>query len=119
MNENLPEDEHNYVFVGKAGQFCPIKAGCGGGVLLREKDGKYYAATGSKGFRWLESETVKVLEKQADIDRLYYDKLCDEAIASISEFGDFNSFISYSAEEIKNRLRRQNNGSKRKWCGQH
>lgn len=93
MNENLPEDEHNYVFVGKAGQFCPIKAGCGGGVLLREKDGKYYAATGSKGFRWLESETVKVLEKQDDIDRLYYDKLCDEAIASISEFGDFNWFI--------------------------
>lgn len=94
MNENLPEDEHNYVFVGKAGQFCPIKAGCGGGVLLREKDGKYYAATGSKGFRWLESETVRVLEKQNDIDKLYYDKLCDEAIASISEFGDFNWFIS-------------------------
>lgn len=94
MNENLPEDEHNYVFVGKAGQFCPIKAGCGGGVLLREKDGKYYAATGSKGFRWLESETVRVLEKQNDIDKLYYDKLCDEAIASISEFGDFNWFVS-------------------------
>lgn len=94
MNEGLTEDEHNYVFVGKAGQFCPIKSGCGGGILLREKDGKYYAATGSKGYRWLESEMVKKLHKESDIDELYYRHLADEAIASISEFGDYNWFVS-------------------------
>ena len=94
MNEHLKEDEHDYVFIGKVGLFCPIKKGCGGGILLREKDGKYYAATGSKGYRWLESETVKVLGKENDIDRSYYDEMVDEAIASISEYGDFEWFAN-------------------------
>jgi hypothetical protein len=35
MNENLGEDEHNYVFVGRVGRFCPIIAGKGGGLLMR------------------------------------------------------------------------------------
>ena len=94
MNEGKPEDDHNYHFVGKVGQFCPIKAGCGGGLLMREKDGKYYAATGSKGHRWLESEVVKVLEKEKDIDRSYYDNLTDEAVKTISKYGDFEWFVS-------------------------
>lgn len=92
MNENLPEGEHNYIFIGKVGSFCPIKPGCGGGVLCREKDGKYYAATGSKGYRWLESEMVKQTGKEKDIDKSYYNRLIDEAIASISEYGDFEAF---------------------------
>ena len=94
MNESLPEGEHNYIFIGKVGSFCPVKPGCGGGLLCREKDGKYYAATGSKGYRWLEAETVKVLNKQNDIDRSYYNKLVDEAVAAISEYGDFEMFAS-------------------------
>lgn len=61
---------------------------------MREKDGKYYAATGSKGYRWLESEMVKELGKEEDIDRSYYDKLVDEAVKSISKFGDFEWFVS-------------------------
>ena len=28
---------------------------------MREKNGRYYAATGSKGYRWLESEMVREL----------------------------------------------------------
>lgn len=94
MNEDLGTEEHNYCFVGKVGQFCPIKSGCGGGILLREKDGKYYAATGSKGYRWLESEVVKTLEKENDIDRSYYDKMVNDAIDSISKYGDFELFVS-------------------------
>lgn len=35
-NEDLPEGEHKYIFVGRVGSFCPIKSGCGGAVLLRE-----------------------------------------------------------------------------------
>ena len=92
------EDEiskgHNYIFVGKVGQFCPIKPNCGGGLLMREKDGKYYAATGSKGYRWLESEMVKQLGKEADIDRSYYDKMVDDAVDTISQYGDFEWFVS-------------------------
>lgn len=85
---------HCYRFVGKVGQFCPIKPGCGGGVLLREKDGKYYAATGSKGYRWLESEMVRVLEKQDDIDRRYYESMVNDAVDTISKYGDFEWFVS-------------------------
>jgi hypothetical protein len=94
MNENLPDGDHDYHFIGKAGAFCPILKGHGGGELLREKDGKYYAATGAKGFRWLEAEMVQVLSKEADIDRQYYDILVESAIKDISKFGDFEWFIS-------------------------
>ena len=94
FNEDLPMDEHNYMFVGRVGRFCPIKPGYGGGILLREKDGKYYAATGSKGYRWMESEIVKSLNKEKDIDRDYYNAMVDDAIASISEYGDFEWFAS-------------------------
>lgn len=85
---------HKYIFVGKVGSFCPIKWNCGGGLLMREKDGKYYAATGSKGYRWLESEMVKELDKEADIDRSYYDNMATEAINTISQYGDFEWFVS-------------------------
>ena len=99
MNEELPENEHDYHFIGKIGQFCPIKPGCGGGELVREstdKDGniKYSSATGAKGYRWLESETVKLLNKQKDIDRSYYDSLVDGAIETISQYGDFERFVA-------------------------
>lgn len=85
---------HEYVFIGKVGQFCPIKPGCGGGVLYREKDGKYYAAGGTKGYRWLESEMVKTLGKEEDIDRSYYDNLVTDAADSISSYGNLEWFIS-------------------------
>lgn len=94
MNEGLNCDEHNYRFVGKAGLFCPIKEGCGGGELLREKDGKYSAATGTKGYRWLESETVDILDKKDCIDLDYYRSLVDKAKDTINEYGDFEQFAS-------------------------
>lgn len=109
-NENLPEGEHSYHFIGKVGQFCPVKSGVGGGVLLREgkdKDGnqKFGAATGSKGYRWLESEMVySVKELRESIDRSYYDRLVDEAVKTISEYGDFEWFVSddpYEGSELQ------------------
>lgn len=93
MNEGLPEDEHSYSFVGKVGEFCPIKPGCGGGVMYREKDGKYYAVTGTKGYRWLESEMVRTLNKGGDIDETYYRTLVDKAVAEISKYGDYEWFV--------------------------
>ena len=85
---------HNYIFIGKVGRFCPMKPGTGGGFLVREKDGKYYSATGAKGYRWMESEIVKELGKEEDIDRTYYDQLVDEAIQAIDKYGDFERFVS-------------------------
>lgn len=99
MNESLPEGEHNYVFVGRVGRFCPIKEGHGGGLLCREakdKEGnvKYDSATGAKDYRWLESELVKELGKEESIDKSYYRKLVDDAISEISKYGDFEMFVS-------------------------
>lgn len=74
-NEALPEDEHNYIFVGRVGQFCPIKPGCGGALLMREAgvrdDGetKYNSVTGAKDYRWLESEMVYGGVHQEDRER--------------------------------------------------
>lgn len=87
-------DGHKYVFVGRVGQFCPIKPNCGGGVLYRVHEGKYYAAPGSKGYRWLESEMVKELDRGADIDKSFYENLVNDAVDTISQYGDFEWFVS-------------------------
>lgn len=99
MNEKLPEGEHDYRFIGRVGNFCPIKPGYGGGELLREatdSDGniKYDAVTGTKGYRWLEAEMVKNYGMEDAIDLSYYNSLVDAAIETISEFGDFEQFVS-------------------------
>lgn len=91
---SMIDKSHNYIFVGRVGQFCPITPGCGGGLLMREQNGNYYAATGTKGYRWLESEMVRELGKEDDIDLKYYRKLVDEAVKSISQYGDFEAFVA-------------------------
>lgn len=104
----LISDAHNYVFVGRVGRFCPIKPGCGGGVLCREaidpKTGeiKYVSATGAKGYRWMESEMVRELGKEDCIDKNYYRGLVDGAIKDISEYGDFEQFVSDGEENKPN-----------------
>lgn len=101
FNEKLPEGEHNYKFIGKNGIFCPIKNGAGGGTLYRlEKDGRYSNATGCKDYRWMESEVVKSLGIEKEIDESYYKKLVDEAIDTISQFGDFEQFTSDNGSSL-------------------
>jgi len=95
-NEVKPEVDkgHDYHFVGRVGQFTPVVDGVNGGILVREKDGKYYAATGTKGYRWFESEIVKNNKMEDAINRKYYDILVDEAVATISKYGDFEWFVN-------------------------
>lgn len=93
MNENLPEGEHDYRFVGKVGLFSPMMYGCGGGILVREKDGKYYAVTGTKGYRWMEAEQVELLGNQNKVDKRYYEELVTDAVNQISKYGDFDAFV--------------------------
>lgn len=91
---------HNYIFVGRVGSFCPMKAGAGGGWLCREAvdnrtgNKKYVSATGAKGYRWMESEMVRELGKESEIDISYYTSLVDEAVDTISQYGDFEWFVS-------------------------
>lgn len=91
---------HDYHFVGKAGLFTPVMPYCGGGRLVREQDGKYYSATGAKGYRWMESEMVKKLGLEDQIDKSFYTALVDDAIRTINEFGDFEIFVG-ETEEVK------------------
>jgi len=100
------QDSDNPEFIGRVGQFCPIKEGCGGKELLRESkdaDGnvKYSAATGSKGYFWLESETVKNLKMEDLIDRSYYDDMVNKAVETISQYGDFDAFVDISMKPEK------------------
>lgn len=90
---------HNLYFVGRVGLFCPVKNGCGGGLLVREaktKDGtiKYDSVVGTKGYRWLESEYVSDNHREDDIDLRYYDNLVAEAKDTIGQFGDYEWFVS-------------------------
>jgi hypothetical protein len=63
--------------------------------LYRKQDGKYYAAAGTKGYRWLESELVRDLSNASElIDESYYISLVDDAIDTISQYGDFEMFVS-------------------------
>lgn len=91
---NMISKAHNYVFVGRVGQFCPIKPGCGGGELVVKRNDKYSSAAGAKGYRWLESDTVRNLHNEANVDRSYYTKLVDEAVEDISQYGDFEAFVA-------------------------
>jgi energy-coupling factor transporter ATP-binding protein EcfA2 len=100
MNESLPEGEHNYVFIGKVGLFCPVRSGVGGGELVVLRNDKYNSATGSKGYRWLEAEDVKKMSVDGGkvdsniIDLSYYDNLVNDAIDDINVYGDPEWFMS-------------------------
>ena len=106
FNEGLEDGEHNYKFIGKVGRFTPMKKGCGAGILLRQgkdKQGnvKYDAATGTKGYLWMESEVVQSLHLEEYIDRSYYNKQVDSLIEDISKFGDFEAFAGVETEKSK------------------
>ena len=99
------DQNHDYKFIGKIGEFVPIKEGAGGGVLYREQDGKYNSVAGTKKqgkipkgetdvYYWLDSETVQLLHKEKDIDESYYRALVDAAVDTISNFGDFEQFVA-------------------------
>ena len=112
FNEKLGENEHDYRFIGKVGAFCPMKDGVGAGILLREsvdKDGsqKFGAVTGTKRpgkgddvFKWMEAEMVLKLRLQDQIDKSYYNILVDDAVETISQYGDFEQFVFDDAVDM-------------------
>lgn len=97
MNEGLPNEEHRYSYVGRVGQFTPVKKGEGGGLLVKTKGEKYDGVTGTVGYRWLESESIRArcLDHPENIvDKSYYISQVDDAIAAINKYGDFEQFVS-------------------------
>ncbi|MBF1309330.1 MAG: hypothetical protein HXN00_07850 [Porphyromonadaceae bacterium] len=90
---NGTEDNPEMEFVGKTGAFVPVNRG--GGILLREKDGNYHAATGSTGHRWVQFESFKEAHPndwKEWVDWSYFEGLADDAKAAIGEYGDFEAF---------------------------
>jgi hypothetical protein len=87
---------HNLKFVGKTGQFTPVKEGTGGGILYRVNNGKCYAVGGTDGYRWLESETVIKSGLQDHVELDYFRKLVDRAKDDISSLpgGNFEWFVA-------------------------
>ena len=77
--------------VGRTGRFVPVEEG--GGALYRVKDGKYYAVAGTKGYKWVEAEIAQTIP-DLKIDMSYFEKLSDEAIKTIEEFGSFEDFVN-------------------------
>jgi hypothetical protein len=98
MNEGLPEGEHDYRFIGRIGLFTPVKPGCGGGILLRQNGEKYDSVTGTKGYRWIESEELSKADGENEVDMNYYISLADAAVSDISKYGDFEWFVSNDTE---------------------
>ena len=88
------EKGHEYKFVGKVGQFCPVVSGVGGGILVRENKGSYASVSGTKGYRFMETEKVKTLKLEESIDISYYRKFVDDAIDDISQYCNFDWFVS-------------------------
>jgi hypothetical protein len=80
-------------FIGRTGRFTPVKEDWGGGILYRVQDGKAYAAAGTKGHFWVESEVAKDIYERAAIDMSYFEKLVDDARKTLEKFGNVEEFI--------------------------
>lgn len=94
--ESIIETGHDYHFIGKIGEFCPMKPGVGAGYLRKKlnSNGKYMKVGGAGDYLWMEVEDIHSQNKENLIDDGYFIDLTNEAIASISEFGDFEQFVS-------------------------
>ena len=89
--KHIEEESHNFIFVGRIGEFVPVVEG--GGILVREQDGKMKAVTGTKGYRWVESENVKD-NPNYKINLEYYRGLVDNALDDLAKYGDPEWFCS-------------------------
>lgn len=91
-SDNLDEpDISKMTHVGRTGSFVPVTKD--GGTLYRVKDGKCFAVTGTKGYRWIESE-IAADRDDIDIDLSYFEKLRQEAEDAINQFGSYEEFVS-------------------------
>ena len=84
-------ENHDYQFIGRVGQFCPM---VNGHEMLVCRDEKYVAPSGTKGYLWMESEYVRQNHLEDNIDISYYESLASDAVQTISQYGDFDKFVS-------------------------
>jgi hypothetical protein len=94
VNGVLDGDAKKLKHVGRTGLFVPVLKG--GSALYRVNEDKYYAVSGTKGHLWVEADAaIEMGEKdKLEIDMSYFDKLKDDAIKAIEQFGSFEEFVA-------------------------
>ena len=80
------DEELEMRYIGRSGAFVPVVQG--GGTLWREKDGKFSALAGTKGYRFVEAETMKEVGLDGPIDYSYFRALSDKARDTIAKWTD-------------------------------
>lgn len=89
----MEEPDHTKMrHIGKTGMFVPVLKG--GGKLYRVNEDKYYAVSGTKGYLWMDVDKARAKGDKLQVDRIYFDKLRDEAVMTIEKFGSFMEFVS-------------------------
>lgn len=79
------EDNPQRSFVGRIGSFVPVKENAPGGILEVLRDGKYYSAPSSKGYRWILEEDAARLDP-AQIDDTFALAKAAEAVRTIEKY---------------------------------
>lgn len=88
---------NRYKFVGRVGEFTPVKYG--GGKLTCINGDRIGAVTGTKGYLWLESEFVNGLGEDIYkdiIDMSYFEEIANATKEKLCVYGDFEWFVSDS-----------------------
>ena len=83
-------DHHRMRHLGRTGRFVPVLEG--GGTLYRAKEERYYIVAGTKGHKWIEAEIAKTMSN-LQIDMSYFEKLANDAVKTIEQFGSFQDFV--------------------------
>lgn len=84
------DEEPEMRYIGRSGAFVPVCQG--GGTLWREKDGKFSALAGTKGYRFVEAETMKEVGLDGPINYSYFRALSDKARDTIAKWCDSSAF---------------------------
>lgn len=90
VDEAEVHDHRNMRHLGRTGSFVPVLEG--GGVLYRFNEDKYYAVAGTKGHKWIDAEIAKTMPN-LKIDMSYFEKLKDDAIKTIEQFGSYEELV--------------------------
>lgn len=85
------------VHVGRTGSFMPVTNG--GGDLVRIKDDKQYAVTGTKGWKWINRDAASDRDNMdsLNIDMAYFEKLKQDAIDAITQFDEVHGLDAIMA----------------------
>lgn len=85
-------DRHRMRYLGRTGRFVPVVEG--GGTLFRVQGDpeKYYAVAGTKGYKWIEADVAKEMP-DLKVDMSYFEKLKEDAVKAIEQFGSFEEFV--------------------------